>query len=264
VISEDTLAPYYDRIGVTYSATRHEDPRVRALLHAALGDARSVVNVGAGTGSYEPPDRHVIAIEPSDTMSAQRSGVHVPALRGTADRLPLRDRSVDAAMAVLTIHHWDGGQYHGVRELCRVARERVVIVTFDPTVSSEMWLIRDYMPEVAELDQRIFPSIQTLRSWLDGVVTVTAVPTGRDTPDWTLASFWAHPERVLDAQARNGTSGFASLSPQATARVTREVTRDLQNGRWDERHGELRSLAEYDAGMRLVVADLSAGPRLHA
>src|SRR4051812_6372531 len=148
----------YDRIGRGYAGTRREDPQLRARIHAALGGARTVVNVGAGAGSYEPRDRHVIAVEPSDVMAAQRPPELAPAIRAGAEALPLHDASVDAAMAVITLHHWDRGRERGVRELRRVARGPVVIVTFDPEVSGEMWLMADYLPEVAELDRRIFPS----------------------------------------------------------------------------------------------------------
>src|SRR4051812_13950930 len=140
---------------------RQEDPRIAARIHAALGDARSVVNVGAGAGSYEPRDRHVVAIEPSDVMAAQRPPDVAPAIRASAGRLPLRDASVDAAMAIVTIHHWDADQRRGVEELRRVARGPVVIVTYDPSLSGRMWLMAEYLPEVAALDDRIFPSMAT-------------------------------------------------------------------------------------------------------
>lgn len=179
----------------------------------------------------------MIAIEPSDTMTAQRPDTRVPAIRGSADSLPLRDKSVDAAMAVLTVHHWDEGQRRGVRELCRVARDRVVILAFDPEVVADMWLVRDYMPEVAELDRRTAPSLETLTGWLQGEITVEPVPVSRQTPDWTLASFWAHPERVLDPAARNGTSGFARLGAEVVERVTAAVAADLRSGVWDARYG---------------------------
>ena len=244
----------YDTIGSGYARTRREDPRLRAHIEAALGDARTVVNVGAGAGSYEPRDRHVIAVEPSDVMAAQRPAELAPAVRAGADALPLRDGSVDAAMAILTIHHWDEGRERGVRELRRVARGPVVIVTYDAQVSGEMWLMRDYLPEVAELDHRIFPTSEQLASWLGGEVRTEVLPIPRDTPDWTLGSFWAHPERVLDPGAREATSGFARMAPDVVARVVAAVERDLADGTWDARHGHLRELDAYDAGMRLVVA----------
>jgi SAM-dependent methyltransferase len=244
----------YDAIGHAYSATRREDPLVLDRIRAALADSRTVVNVGAGTGSYEPRDRHVIAIEPSDVMAAQRPPELAPALRGSAFPLPLRDASVDAAMAVLTIHHWDDQLEAGVRELRRVARGPVVIVTIDAGVSGEMWLLRDYLTEAAALDRATFPSIDQLRDWLGGTVVVETLLTARDTPDWTIASFWAHPERVLDEAARNATSGFARMPAAVVDRVVADVERDLRDGTWDQRHGHLRGRQDLDVGMRLVVA----------
>ncbi len=137
----------------------------------------------------------------------------------------------------------------------RVARGPVVILTFDPAVSARMWLMADYLPEVAELDRRILPPPETLALWLDSDVSIQEVPISRDTPDWSLGSFWAHPERVLDARARNSTSGFARMSPEVVERVVKAVERDLQDGTWDARHGHLRELDEYDAGLRLLVAN---------
>lgn len=244
----------YDTIGHGYARTRREDPRFRALIHAALGDARTVVNVGAGAGGYEPDDRHVIAVEPSDVMAAQRPLHLAPAIRATADHLPLRDGSVGAAMAILTLHHWDEARERGVRELRRVARGPVVILTYDPAVSGAMWLMADYLSEVAELDHRIFPPPDQIAAWLGGDVHITSVPIPRDTPDWMLGSFWAHPERVLDPQARGATSGFARMPPAVVERVVREVSRDLASGAWDARHGHLRKLDALDVGLRLVVA----------
>jgi SAM-dependent methyltransferase len=246
--------PRYDAIGHGYSSTRREDPELRDRIHAALGDSRTVVNVGAGTGSYEPSDRHVIAIEPSDVMAGQRPTDRVPALRGTAAPLPLRDHSVDAAMAVLTIHHWDDQRESGVRELRRVARGPVVIVTYDLDVCAEMWLYRDYLPEAAALDQATFPPIQQLVGWLGGHVRVEPIMNSRNTPDWTLGSFWAHPERVLDTEARQATSAFARMDAVVHDRVVTEIARDIDNGVWDSRNGHLRALAEYDVGTRLLIA----------
>jgi SAM-dependent methyltransferase len=232
----------YDRIGQEYARTRREDPRFAAAIRSALGDAATVVNVGAGTGSYEPRDRHVIAIEPSDVMAAQRPEGVSPAIRASAARLPLRDGGADAAMAVLTIHHWDRGQERGVRELRRVARDAVVILTYDATVSARMWLMADYLPEVAEL-----------ADWLGGTTRIEPLPIPSDTPDWMLGSFWAHPERVVDEQARNATSGFARMDTAVVERVVSAVGSDLHSGVWDARHGHLRGLDAYDAGLRLLI-----------
>jgi SAM-dependent methyltransferase len=250
----DGNASRYDTIGGGYARMRREDPELAARIHAALGDAETVLNVGAGTGSYEPSDRHVIAIEPSDVMALQRPRGRPPAIRAHADSLPLRDASVDAAMSVLSVHHWDESRERGVRELCRVARGPVVILTFDARVSGDMWLVADYLPEVGELDRSIFPAPELLADWLGGETTISTVPISRDTPDWTFGAFWAHPERVLNPDARAATSGFARMEPHIVDRVDRAVREDLASGRWDARHGHLRALDEYDAGMRLVVS----------
>jgi len=242
----------YDAIGSGYSRTRREDPRFRAQIHAALGNARTVVNVGAGAGAYEPTDLHVIAIEPSDVMAAQRPRDLAPAIRASAGSIPLRDGSVDAAMAILSVHHWDGERERGVRELRRVARGAVVILTYDPTISGSMWLMTEYLPEVASLDLQIFPSPQQLAEWLGGDVQIDTVPIARDTPDWMLGSFWAHPERVLDASARAATSGFARMPTHVVDRVVSELSRDLASGLWDDRHRHLRTLHALDVGLRLV------------
>ncbi len=250
----------YDRIGRGYSSTRREDEDLRAAIHDALGEARTVVNVGAGAGSYEPRDRYVIAIEPSDVMSSQRPPDRVPALRGSAGQLPLRDQSVDAAMAILSIHHWDEERERGVRELRRVARGPVVILTYDSRVSGQMWLMADYLPEVGELDRQIFPRPETVASWLGGSTSIETLEISRDTPDWMLGSFWAHPERVLDPEARRGTSGFARMPEDVVERVVSAVERDLRTGDWERRHGHLRQLDRLDVGLRLVVGRPDSAP----
>ncbi len=224
-----------------------------ARIESALGRSKTVLNVGAGTGSYEPGDRHVLAVEPSDTMAEQRGPDRVPAIRAWAEALPLRDDSVDAAMAVLSVHHWDAGQADGVREMRRVARGPVVIVTIDTRVSERMWLLADYLPEVAALDRAIFPDMEQFRDWLGPNVREIPAPIARDTCDWTLLSFWAHPERVLDDDARRATSGFARMTPDVVARTVAALRRDLRSGEWEARYGELRARSEYDAGLRIIV-----------
>jgi SAM-dependent methyltransferase len=243
-------ASRFDRIGRGYSRYRREDLRFRRLIHGALGDARSVVNIGAGAGSYEPRDRDVVAVEPSDVMVAQRPADRAPAIRGRAEAIPLRDGSVDAAMAVLSLHHWDDRRA-GLSEMRRVARGNLVLVTYDPRVSARMWLVAEYFPAVAELDHATFPLPEEVAGWLGGA-RIEAVPIPADTPDWMLGSFWAHPERVLDEGARNATSGFARQPREVVERVVDAVRRDLEDGTWDRKHGHLRRLAEFDAGLRLI------------
>jgi SAM-dependent methyltransferase len=241
------LSRRYDNIGFRYSDRRSADPRIAAVIHAALGDARTVVNVGAGTGNYEPADRAVIAIEPSRVMAEQRPPHLSRAIAAVAEDLPLDDDSVDAAMAVLTIHHWTDVQA-GIRELHRVARERVVIVTIDLQVAARMWLFADYVPEIAARDLEEFPAIETLEGHCE------VIPVPADCSDGFLLSFWSRPEQVLDAEAREATSGFARLDPDLEAAAVARLGADLESGAWDAKHGHLRTLAEYDAGLRLIVA----------
>jgi SAM-dependent methyltransferase len=244
----------YDKIGHGYSSRRGEDASLKSKIIAGLGKAKTVVNIGAGTGSYEPSDRMVVPVEPSEVMIRQRSPRSLPAVRATADALPFHDKVFDAAMAVLSLHHWNPHQREGILEMKRVAIDHVVIVTIDPRVSRRMWLMADYFPEVASLDDAIFPFPETIAEWLGCKTTIESIAVSRHTPDGTLISFWAHPERVLDAAARAATSGFARQADDVVQRVVSDVTRDLQNGRWDERHGYLRDLEEFDVGLRMIVA----------
>jgi SAM-dependent methyltransferase len=241
------LSRRYDNIGFRYSDRRSADPRIAAVVNAALADARTVVNVGAGTGNYEPTDRDVIAIEPSRVMAEQRPPHLAPAIAAVAEDLPLDDDSVDAAMAVLTIHHWTDARA-GIREMHRVARERVVIVTIDPQVAARMWLFSDYVPGIAARDLEDFPAIETLGGRSE------VIPVPADCSDGFLLSFWSRPEQVLDPEARAATSGFARLDPDVEAAAVARLNTDLESGAWDARHGHLRTLDEYDAGLRLVVA----------
>lgn len=252
------MSARYDAIGEGYASRRVEDPTLAARIAAALGDARTICNVGAGTGNYEPRDRTVLAVEPSEVMNAQRPADR-PAIRGSADALPLFDASVDACMTVLSLHHWHPHAARGVAEMCRVARDTVVIATIDPRVCGRMWLLRDYLHEVREMDDRIFPVPEVLVGWLDRPARIEVVPVRRDTPDASLMSFWAHPERVLDPVARAATSGFARQPADVVERVVAAVREDLASGAWDARNGELRALESYDAGLRLVVARRDQG-----
>jgi len=246
----------YDSIGFGYSQCRREDPVLYEKIISALGSSQTVVNVGAGAGSYEPRDRTVLAVEPSEVMARQRSPDKLPAIKGTADRLPFHDKSMDACMTILSLHHWHPNQKAGVHEMRRVARDRIVIVTIDPRISAQMWLMADYLHEVADLDHQIFPLPETICEWLGHATEIEVVPTSRDTVDWSLVSFWAHPERVLDPAARAATSGFARQSRAVIDRVVSHVERDLKSGLWDEKHGYLRGLNAYDAGMRIITTQL--------
>lgn len=242
---------HYDDIGRTYTATRHEDPRFAAQIHAALGDAQTIVNVGAGTGNYEPRDRWVLAVEPSATMVAQRPPGAAPVIRASAEALPLADATVDAALVTLSIHHWADWRA-GVAELVRVARRRIVIWTFDPEAFATMWLAADYFPEIVELDRPRTPPLGELADALGGA-RVEPVLVPRDCEDGVAAAFYARPEAYLDPIVRAGMSSLAVLDDPPGLR---RLAGDLDSGAWDERHGHLRELRELDAGYRLVVAEL--------
>ena len=187
----------YDTIGRGYARQRRPDPRIAAHLTAALGDARSVLNVGAGSGSYEPDDRKVMALEPSAVMLAQRSDDAAPSVRGRAEALPFRDRAFDATMAVLTLHHWTN-QARGLAECARVARDRVVLLTWDPDADA-FWLLREYLPAFADADRAVFPRIVAYREIFgEGVrVEVVPVPVPRNCIDGFLGAFWARPDAYL-------------------------------------------------------------------
>jgi SAM-dependent methyltransferase len=244
----------YDRIGHGYAARRRADPRIAAAVHQALGDARTVVNVGAGTGSYEPTDRPVIPVEPSTAMSLQRDPALPPAVLGVAESLPLADDTADAAMAVMTMHHWADVD-RGLAELIRVARRRVVLLTIDAEVARDTWLFREYLPEVAERDRREFPAIAGLLASLSPA-RVRIVPVPADCTDGFALALWNRPEMVLDPAVRAATSGFARMDPARETAAVARLARDLESGDWERRHGYLRELPEFDIGLRLVTAEV--------
>lgn len=239
----------YDRIGVGYAAFRRPDPRIARRIEAALGPARSVVNVGAGTGSYEPADRAVVAVEPSAEMVRQRAASAAPAVRGAAEQIPLRDRSVDAALAVLTLHHWTDWR-RGLAEMRRVARERVVILTWDAWHPG-FWLVQEYFPEIVEADRETFPTLDAMAGVL-GPIDVQPVPIPADCSDGFLGAYWRRPALYLDAGVRGAISAFARLR-DADAKLAR-LRADLADGSWEARHRDLLALPELDLGYRLVVA----------
>jgi SAM-dependent methyltransferase len=245
----------YNTIGRGYSDVRRPDPRIASAIWAALGNAASVVNVGAGAGSYEPQDRQVIAIEPSSTMIAQRPQNAAQAIQAAAEALPLADGSVDAAMAVLTLQHWEDIEL-GLKELLRVARQRVVLVTMDVEVLGQLWLIRDYVPETLATHAAGFPSIQRLIELLPQA-TVHALPVPRDCTDGFMAAFWGRPEAYLDPALRAATSPWHQLPPEVLTRALGELESDLASGRWDRRYGHLRHQNELDVGLRVVAAALN-------
>jgi SAM-dependent methyltransferase len=242
---------YYERIGVGYAERRRPDPRIERRIHEALGDARSVVNVGAGTGSYEPSDRGVVAVELTTQMLEQRPADTAPAVQGRAEELPFPDGSFDAALAVLTIHHWTDVE-RGLAELRRVAR-RQVILGFDPSRQGQLWLVRDYIPAFAEVELDRAPTLEQMLAMLDNA-RIEAVPIPADCTDGFAGAYWKRPEAYLDPGVRKGSSTFARLAPgDVDAGLTR-LADDLASGRWHERNAELLELEELDLGYVLVIA----------
>lgn len=244
----------YDRIGRGYASLRRPDPRIASAIDRALGDAASVVNIGAGAGSYEPADRTVIAVEPSEVMIRQRPAGAARCLRGSAEALPLEPASVDAAMAILSAHHWADLE-RGLGEMARVARKRAVLVTWVPD-SAPFWLTQDYFPEIIDHDRTIFPSTPALVEMLErtiGPAQVTPLPVPHDCADGMLCAYWRRPESYLDPEVRGAMSSFARIDARAGLARLRD---DLASGRWTERHGDLLALDALDLGYRVVRCEI--------
>lgn len=244
----------YERHGRTYARFRGADPRIAERITRALGDARTVINVGAGAGSYEPEDRWVLAIEPSATMRAQRPADAAPAIAARAEALPLDDDAVDAAMACVTIHHWEPPEA-GLAELRRVARARVVVFTFELD-GLPAWQ-QDYLAEGLAIERPRFPSLARIAEALGGRVRIEHVPTPADCVDGFFEGFWRRPEALLDPEVRASQSMWALLEPGVEHRIIERLGRDLASGAWDAEHGHLRSLPTYDGALRLVIADVA-------
>ena len=241
----------YDSIGETYSRTRRADPRIAEALLTALGDARSVVNVGAGTGAYEPSDREVLAVEPSRVMLAQRPSDAAPAIGASAEQLPLADDSFDAAMAVLTDLHWSD-RVRGLLELRRVARKRVVVLTLDIERARDFWLVRDYLPGAGPHSAM---TISDVLEHLGGGRSIT-VPIPADCRDGFIHAFWRRPRTYLEPDVRASMSFLARLPPDDVADALARLERDLDDGDWAKRNHDLLNLDALDCGYRLIVTEL--------
>lgn len=248
-------SPVYDRIGIGYAAMRRPDPRIARAIAAALGNARSVVNVGAGSGSYEPDDRRVVAVEPSLEMIRQRRRDAAPVVRGVAEHLPFADGAFDAALAVLTVHHWTD-RAAGLAELVRVARRRVVLFTWDPPPRGRFWLTDEYLPAIMDLDVPRFPTMDALAAHL-GAIDVRPAPVPHDCIDGFLGAYWRRPEAMLDPDVRRGISCFGQLPARVVDEGVARLADDLASGAWDARFGHLRAETSADLGYRIVVAETS-------
>jgi SAM-dependent methyltransferase len=246
---------FYDSIGRNYAAFRRPDRRIAWAIDAALGDAISVVNIGAGAGSYEPLGRTVLAVEPSEVMIRQRPAGAAPCLRGSAEALPLAPASVDAAMAVLSVHHWTDLE-RGLGEMARVARKRAVLLTWVPD-AAPFWLTAEYFPEIAAHDRKIFPRAADLIAMLErviGPVHMAPVPIPHDCADGLLGAYWRRPESYLNAEIRSAMSSFARIDAEAGLARLRT---DLASGRWAERKRHLMALDTLDLGYRIVCCEIA-------
>lgn len=247
----------YDRIGHRYAALRRPDPRIASVINAALGDAASVVNIGAGAGSYEPPGRTVLAIEPSVVMIRQRPvfPLAAPCVRGVAEALPVGTASVDASMAILSAHHWPSLE-GGLLEMARIARKRAVLLTWAPN-GAAFWLTDDYFPEIAAHDRAIFPSSVVLAGLLErviGPVRIAPVPIPHDCIDGFLGAYWRRPECYLSAERRSAISSFGRINVATGLARLRD---DLSSGRWAERNRGLQTLDSLDIGYRIVSCEIA-------
>ncbi|MFF8846685.1 class I SAM-dependent methyltransferase [Streptomyces sp. NPDC015127] len=245
----DRTAPVYDHIGVGYSSVRRPDPRWARQIRESLGDPRTVLNVGAGAGAYEPADVQLVAVEPSLRMRAQRPPGSSPCVIGSAESLPFDDQAFDAVMAVLTVHHWSDLEA-GIGELLRVA-SRFAVVTYDMDVQADFWFTRDYVPEIAEAERSRVPSLDRLTELL-GPCEVTELPVWHDFADGFMTAFWRRPEAYLDPETRRACSAFALTDEQAVTRGVTRLREDLASGEWNRRYADMIQRDSIDAGFRLL------------
>jgi len=242
----------YAAHGQGYGRQRRTDPRIEAWVHAALGDARSVLNVGAGAGSYEPLDRHVLAIEPAAAMRAQRPAHLTPAVDAVAGKLPLDDQTFDAAMALLTVHQWPD-LAKGLAELRRVTRGPIVLLTFDGDALDRWWMA-DYAPEMLAVERRRMPPIARLVDGLGGACEVRAIPIPDDCVDGFSEAFYARPEAFLDPAVRRSQSAWSFVPDDVHARIVQRLGADLASGQWDRRHGAWRGKPFFEGSLRGIVS----------
>jgi SAM-dependent methyltransferase len=245
----------YDDIGIDYAPHRHAEPRWGARITAAIGERRRVINVGAGTGSYEPLDRFVIAAEPSQVMIAQRLAGSPPVVQCVAETLPFADGSFDVALALMTVHHWSDVE-RGLSELCRVAPCQIIF-TWEPAMFARtMWFVAEYLPEVFQHESGL-PTLSTILGCL-GPAVVEPLPVPADCRDGVLGAYWRRPAAFLNPNVRAAISGIALLDQVVVDAAVSRLERDLASGAWSERHAHLLSLDEVDLGYRLIIA--GAGP----
>lgn len=250
-----SVKPAYDRIGIGYGNVRREDPAIARRIRTGLGDAASVVNIGAGAGSYEPRDLEVTAVEPSAGMISQRPAGSAPVIQAAATSLPFEDGSFDAAMAVLTVHHW-GDIEKGLAEMIRVTRHRAVIVAFEPSPLAELWIAADYFPEILALKRGPGADSRELLGLLPGA-KAEPIPVPRECRDLFFAALWGRPELFLEDGVVNPMWVWSAISATGRAQGRQRLAEELESGEWDRKYGRYRELEELDVGLRLLTLELA-------
>ncbi len=245
----------YDTHGQKYSGQRKTDPRIAAYVHKALADSETVINIGAGSGSYEPEDKYVIAVEPSITMRTQRiANGKIPAINAKADSLPFDDRSFDAAMAMVTVHHWPDIE-KGISEIRRVTKKRFVIMTFDPDALDDFWNV-NYFPQLIEIERARYPSITRLQKALSAKTEVIKIPIPLDCVDGFQETYYGRPEAFLEKEVRMAQSAWGFLPADLEKKYLQNLSNDLQSGAWDKKFGHFRTQPNFTGALRLIVANL--------
>jgi len=245
----------YDTHGQKYSGQRKTDPRIAAYVHNALADSETVINIGAGSGSYEPEDKYVIAVEPSITMRTQRiANGKIPAINAKADSLPFDDRSFDAAMAMVTVHHWPDIE-KGISEIRRVTKKRIVIMTFDPDALDDFWNV-NYFPQLIEIERARYPSITRLQKALSAKTEVIKIPIPLDCVDGFQETYYGRPEAFLEKEVRMAQSAWGFLPADLEKKYLQNLSNDLQSGAWDKKFGHFRTQPNFTGALRLIVANL--------
>jgi SAM-dependent methyltransferase len=242
----------YDKFGQKYSGYRQTDPRIAAYVNKALGNAKTVLNVGAGAGSYEPTDRYVVAVEPSVVMRQQRlSNNKIPAINAKGDNLPFDDNSFDATMAMVTIHHWPDMD-KGLKELRRVTKEQIIIMTFDPAALDHFWNVH-YFPELIEVEKARYPTIEFIKNSLGGTCEVVEVPIPLDCVDGFQEAFYGRPEAFLEKEVRLSQSAWGFLADEVQERLVKSLEDDLKSGEWDKKYGHYRTQPTFTCALRLII-----------
>jgi SAM-dependent methyltransferase len=242
----------YEKDGKQYSGYRRADPRISKYIWDALGDAKTVLNIGAGAGSYEPTDRYIIAVEPSEVMRKQRPPYLSPALKGTVDALPLDDKSVDAAMVVLTVHHWTE-RVKGLQEIRRVTKGPIVIMTFDSSAPTDFWMF-DYCPELKAVEEKRYGDLSSITDHMPGKHQVIPIPVPIDCTDKFQVALYARPQEFLNPDVRKSQSAWKFLPSGAEDRFVQKLSSDLDSGAWDRKYGHLKKQPFIDCQLRLIIS----------